>query len=55
MDKELDYHFETVSVEKKEYERLKDNAKFLQALQNAGVDNWEGYDFAIELYGEEGS
>lgn len=31
----------------------KDNTKnllFLEALQSAGVDNWEGYEFAQEIY-----
>jgi len=23
---------------------------FLEALDQAGVDNWEGYDFAIDIY-----
>ncbi len=26
---------------------------FLNCLRNAGVDNWEGYDYAIEMYHSE--
>lgn len=33
---------------KKEYEELLDAQKLLDALEGAGVDNWEGYDYAIQ-------
>lgn len=43
-----------VTITLKEYESLKENSKWLNALENAGVDNWPGIDFARELYdGEE--
>ena len=29
-----------------------DDALLLSALQHAGVDNWDGYDYAMELYEE---
>ena len=29
---------------------LEDNSLFLRALINSGVDNWEYYDEAVELY-----
>jgi hypothetical protein len=32
---------ETITISKKEYNSLKDDAFFLQCLQNAGVDNWK--------------
>ena len=35
-----------------EYESLKDRDFKLECLENAGVDNWEGYDFAMEEYRE---
>lgn len=35
------------------YNSIKDDLKMLRALENAGVDNWEGRDFALELYNEE--
>lgn len=38
----------TISVE--EYDRLMDDSIFLNCLRNAGVDNWDGYDFACEEY-----
>lgn len=44
---------EMVTITKKEYESLKEDSKWLEALQRAGVDNWEGYDFARELFNEE--
>lgn len=43
----------TVTISKEEYESLKEDARWLQCLENAGVDNWEGYDFARELLNEE--
>jgi hypothetical protein len=30
------------------YETLLHDSKILQALENAGVDNWEGYELAME-------
>jgi hypothetical protein len=44
---------ETVTISKKEYESLKEDARWLQCLEGAGVDNWEGYDYARELLNEE--
>jgi hypothetical protein len=43
---------ETVTITKKEYEELKEDANLYRALQAAGVDNWEGWDFAMELFEE---
>lgn len=43
----------TVTISKEEYESLKEDALWLQCLENAGVDNWEGYDYARELLNEE--
>ncbi len=37
---------EEVTILKEEYDALKEDSAFLQALMNAGVDNWEGYEFA---------
>ena len=36
-----------------EYTSLLDAALRLQCLEDAGVDNWDGYDFAMEAYGDE--
>jgi hypothetical protein len=32
------------------YNELVNDQKWLQALEAAGVDNWEGFDYARELY-----
>jgi len=39
----------TVIITQEEYDKLVDDSKFLEALMAAGVDNWDGYDYAIEL------
>ena len=44
---------ETVTISKKEYEYLLEDRKWRIALENAGVDNWEGYDYARELMNED--
>ncbi len=41
---------EMVTITKKEYDSLQDDALFLNCLQNAGVDNWCWYDTAVEEY-----
>lgn len=44
---------ETITITKKEYNSLLEDSKWLQALEGAGVDNWQGYDYARELFNEE--
>lgn len=39
---------EEITITKEEYDQLIEAQKLLQALENAGVNNWEGYEFAIE-------
>lgn len=39
----------TITIPLKEYNQLIHDQEFLQALQAAGVDNWEGYDYAWEI------
>ena len=41
-----------ITITVAEYERLVDGVRFLECLQHAGVDNWDGYDFALEEYKE---
>lgn len=41
----------TISVEL--YEELIADQSFLEALQGAGVDNWEGYDAAQEMMSDD--
>ena len=44
---------EIVTITKKEYEELLDYKECLECLEAAGVDNWEGYDYAMEMYNRE--
>lgn len=44
---------ETVTIPRKEYEDLVQSQKWLSALENAGVDNWNGISFAYELMEED--
>lgn len=44
---------ETVTISKKEYESLLDDSEWRCAMEAAGVDNWEGYDFALKLLNED--
>lgn len=39
-----------VSIPRWELEELKETERFMTALEAAGVDNWEGYDWARELF-----
>ena len=38
----------TVTISKKEYDQLIERSETLAALEAAGVDNWDGYDRAME-------
>lgn len=40
----------TVTVDLEDYEELVERDAFLSALEAAGVDNWDGYDFAQEIF-----
>ena len=41
---------DSVTISKAEYEQLLDSDLMLRCLENAGVDNWDGYDFAMDEY-----
>jgi hypothetical protein len=41
------------TITKKEYEYLLNRDRLLNCLERAGVDNWDGWDFAIDEYNEE--
>ena len=41
-----------VSISLEEYIRLVEDQQFLNCLEQAGVDNWEGYEHAISLWRE---
>jgi len=38
----------TIEVDKKLFKTMVDELKLLRALESAGVDNWEGYEVALE-------
>lgn len=42
-----------VTISKEKYEQLLEDSIWLGCLEQAGVDNWDGYDFARELYQEQ--
>ena len=44
---------DTVTIPKEEYEELLESQKWLDALENAGVDNWSGIDYAKDLFNDE--
>ena len=41
-----------ISISEEEYEALLNDSILLNCLQMMGVDNWDGYDDAIEQYQE---
>ncbi len=41
---------DTVTISKQQYEQLIEDSDILQCLRNAGVDNWDGWDFAMEEF-----
>ena len=43
---------ENVTISFERYWELLEAENFLSALQGAGVDNWEGYDYARESCGD---
>lgn len=43
---------DTVTITRKEYDQLVKDSEWLSYLEAAGVDNWEGYDYAIEMMQE---
>ena len=38
------------TITQKEYDELLDDARKLSALECAGVDNWEGYGYAMDEF-----
>jgi hypothetical protein len=50
----IDFQQKEIVELKTENKKLIDRDKFLTALENSGVDNWEGYDEAIETLNSEG-
>ena len=50
MNKSAGNSVTTVTITQDEYGELCEGALMLAALNEAGVDNWEGYAYAQELY-----
>jgi hypothetical protein len=44
---------ELVTITRANYNQLVDDQYKLECLEAAGVDNWSGYDDAMEMYREE--
>lgn len=42
-----------IQLTQAEYDKLLDAQNKLSALQAAGVDNWDGYDYAMEMLNDE--
>ena len=42
----------TITISVAEYEELSKNAKKFECLEAVGVDNWHGWDIAMEMYHE---
>lgn len=42
----------TITIALDTYKDLLERSKWLQALEEAGVDNWEGISYAYELFEE---
>ena len=43
---------EMITITKAKYDELTNDVAFLNCLINAGVDNWDGYEWAQEAYEE---
>lgn len=43
---------ETVTIPRKEYQQLLDTEFWMNCLEAAGIDNWEGIDLAIDIRNE---
>ena len=41
---------EMIEIPKYEYQELLDALDFLQCLEACGVDSWDGYDTAADMY-----
>lgn len=43
---------DAITISQERYNELIKDSDFLEALRAAGVDNWEGYDIAIDMLNE---
>lgn len=49
----MEQHENSVTISRKEYDSLLEDSAWLSCLEGAGVDNWDGWDYARELYQEQ--
>lgn len=42
-----------ILIDRDLYDSLMEDRRWVNALEGAGVDNWSGYDYAMELFKEE--
>lgn len=42
----------TVTITQEDYDEILERLMWLDALEAAGVDNWEGHDVAVEIFQE---
>lgn len=46
------YPFKVKDLDQDDYEELLEASKKLEALENGGVDNWEGYEYCMSEFHE---
>lgn len=46
----MGYQNNTVTISEEDYYRLLRDSEKLNCLEGAGVDNWDGYDLAREMW-----
>jgi len=44
---------DVVTMSLEEYEQLESDSRFLNCLEMQGVDNWDGYEFAQDMFRDE--
>ena len=49
----LDEQKNRIAELEKQVKSMEPKAEFLDALRQAGVDNWDGYDYAFDILGDE--
>lgn len=42
-----------IAIDRDEFEAMLDRLHWLECLEDAGVDNWVGFDYARDLYNED--
>lgn len=42
-----------ITVDRKMFEKIVDDSNFLDCLKACGVDNWDGYSQAVEMFNQQ--